>query len=86
MGSQNGMTIQTTEQVNGAVSCSGGAKVEGCIGGIEPHSFLGNLYEAPSFWKETVWMDRVNKVHDIQTRQGFLRKAGNQGRQEDALV
>ena len=42
MGSQNEM-IWTMKPINGAFTCSGGAKVKGGIGGREPQGFLGNL-------------------------------------------
>ena len=73
------------EPIDGAITCSEGAKVKGDIGSKEPHGFLGNLLEVHPIWEETVWMDRVNKVHSIQTRQGFLRKVANQGGQEEDL-
>ena len=47
--------------------------------------FPGNLWEAQPLQKEMVWMDRVNEVHGIQTRLGFLRKAAIQGRLKEAL-
>ena len=68
MGSQNGMTIQTMQQINRVVTCSRGAKVKGGISGREHHGFLGNPQKAPPLWEGTVWMDRVHEVCDIQTR------------------
>ena len=68
MGSKNKMTIQTTDLTEGVTTHSGGAKVMEGIGGIEPHSFSGNLLEAHHLQEETVWMDRVNAVQGIQTR------------------
>ena len=73
------------ELLNRASTHSGVAEVEGGIGSREPHSFQGNLQEAHPLREETVWMDRVNEVHGSHTRQGFLRKAADQGRQEEAL-
>ena len=46
--------------------------------------FLGNHWEAHPLWEETVQIGRVNEVHNIQTRQGFLRRVVDQGRQEEA--
>ena len=66
-GEQNEM-IKTTELNKGATTCSGGAEVEEGIGGREPHSFPGNLWEAHLLQEERVQMDRVNAVHGIQTR------------------
>ena len=71
--------------IEGATTCSGGAKVKGGIGSSEPHGFPGNLWEAHPLREEAVWMDRVNKVHSIQTRQEFLWKLANQVRPEEAL-
>ena len=68
MESQNKMTIQTMDLIDRVTTHSGGAKVEGGIGGREPHSFTGNLQEDHPLQEETVQMDRVNKVHGIQTR------------------
>ena len=68
MGSQNEMMIQTTELIEGAFTCHGGAKVKGGAEIKEPHSFLGNLQDAHPVCEETVQLDRVNEVHDIQTR------------------
>ena len=59
--------------------------VKGGIGSRKPHGFPGNLQEDHPLWEETVQMDRVNKVHGIQPRQGFLGKAANQGGPEEAL-
>ena len=42
-------------------------KVEGDVGGREPQGSLGNLWEAHPPWEERVKIDRVNKVHNIQT-------------------
>ena len=85
MGSQNGMTIQTTDLTKGATTCSGGAEVAEGIGGREPHGFPGNLQEAHYLQEETVWMDRVNAVHGIQTRCGFPGKVANWGGPEEVL-
>ena len=79
------MMIQTMELVNRVTTCSRVAEVEGGIGCKESHSFQGNLQEAHPLWEETIWMDRVTKVHDSQTRWGILREVVNQGRQEEAL-
>ena len=68
MGIQNKMMIQTAEPIDGAFTHSGGAKVEGGIGGRELQGFLGNLQEANPLWEETVQIDRVNKDHSIPTR------------------
>ena len=84
MGSQNEMMIWTAELINGTFTCSGGSKVKWAIGGRELQGFLGNLWEAHPLWKETVWIDRVNEVCNIQTRWGFLRRVADQGRQEKA--
>ena len=68
MGTQNEMTVWTTEPIDGAFTCSGGAKVEGGIGGRGPQGFLVNLQEAHPPWEETVQIDGVNEVCNIQTR------------------
>ena len=68
MGNQTEMMIQTKDLTEGATTCSGGAEVTEGVGGREPHSFPGNLWEAHHLQEETVWMDRVNAVHGIQTR------------------
>ena len=60
-----------------ATTHSGGAEVIEGISGREPQGFPGNLWEAHHLQEETVWMDRVNAVHGIQTRGGFLGKAVN---------
>ena len=79
------MLIQTMELINVVTPHSAGAEVEGGIGSREPYSFLGNLWKAHPLQEETVWMDRVNRVHGIQPRQGFQGKAANQGGLEEAL-
>ena len=52
MGNQNEMMIQTMDLIDRATTHSGRAKVEGGIDGREPHSFLGNLWEAHPLWEE----------------------------------
>ena len=47
--------------------CNVLAKEEGDKGGREPPGFLGTLQEAHPPWEE-VWICRVNKVPNIQTR------------------
>ena len=85
MGSQNEMMIWTTDLIDQVTTHSRGAKVKWGVGGREPHGFPGNLQEAHPIWEETVWMDRVNKAHGIQTRWGFLGKAANWGGPEEVL-
>ena len=85
MGSQNEMMMQTTDLTEGVKTCSRGVEVVEGIGGRESHSFPGNLWEAHHLQEETVWVDRVNTVHDIQTRQGHLGKVANQGGLEEVL-
>ena len=87
MGSLNKTMMQTTDLINGVTPSSEGAMVKGDKDGREPHSFPGNLWEVDTLQEETVQMDRVtvNKAHGIQTRQGFLRKAADQGEPEGAL-
>ena len=53
-------------------------------GGREPQGFLGNLQEAQPLQEETVWVDRANKVYNIQIKQGFLRRVADQGGWEKA--
>ena len=67
MGSQDGMMIWTAEAID-RVTHNRGAKFKGGIFGREPQGFLGNLWEAHPLCEETVWIDRVNEVHNIQTR------------------
>ena len=62
------MMIWTVELINRVSTHSGGSKVEGGIGGREPHGFQGNIQEAHPLWEETVQMDRVNEIHGIQTK------------------
>ena len=62
------MMIQTMDQTKGATTHSGEAEIAEGISGREPHGFLENLWEADHLQEETGWMDRVNVVHDIQTR------------------
>ena len=54
--------------IDGVTTHSGGAKIKGGIGGRQPHSLPGNLWEAHPLQEETVQMDRVNEVHGIHTR------------------
>ena len=68
MGSQNKMTIWTTELIDGAFTCNRGAEVKGGISGREPQGCLGNLWEAHPLQEETVQIHRVNEVCNIQTR------------------
>ena len=77
--------IQTTDLFEGASPHSGGAEVKGGVSGREPHSFPENLWEAHPLQGKTVWVDRVNKVHGIQPRSGFLGKAVIWGGPEEAL-
>ena len=62
------MMIQTPDLTKGPTTHSGGAEITEGVGGREPHSFLRNLQEAHHLQEETVWMDRMNVVHGIQTR------------------
>ena len=62
------MMIQTMDLTKGAATRSREAEVEEGIGGREPQSFPGNLQEVHFLQEETVWMERVNVVHGIQTR------------------
>ena len=82
---KNEMMIQTTDMTKGVTTHSGGTEVIEGIGGRDPQGFPGNLQEAHHHQEETVWMDRVNAVHCIQTRKGFLGKVVNQGRLEEVL-
>ena len=68
MGSQNEMTVQTMDLIDGVTTCRGGVEVKGGIGAREPHGFPGNLWEVHPLWEETAWMDGVNEVHRIQPR------------------
>ena len=68
MGSQNEMTIPAMDLTKGATTNSGGAKAAEGVGGREPHGFPGNLQEAHHLQEEAVQIDRVNAVHNIQTR------------------
>ena len=75
----------TMDLIEGLTPHSEGAEVEGGKDSREPHSFPGNLWEAHPLWEETVWMDRVNEVHGIQTKWGFLRKVANQDKPDEVL-
>ena len=79
------MMIQTTDLTKGATTHNGGAEVAEGLGGREPQSFPGNLWEAHHLHEEAVQMDRVNAVHGIQPSQGFLGKGANQGGLEETL-
>ena len=85
MGNQKGVMIQTMDLTEGVTTHSREAEVMGGVDGREPHSFPGNLQDAPHLQEETVQMDRVNAVHGTQTRQGFPGRATNQGGLEEAL-
>ena len=62
------MMIQTMDLTERAITHSRRAVVVEGVGGREPYSFPGNLWEAHHLLEETVQMDRVNAVQGIQTR------------------
>ena len=71
MVSQNELMMQTMDLIVGATTCRGGAKVNGGVGGREPHDFPGSLWEAHPLQEETVQMEGVNKVPGILPDEGF---------------
>ena len=52
MGSQNEITIQTRDLIDGATTHRGGAKVKGGIGGREPTTSQGTFGKLPLFGRK----------------------------------
>ena len=78
------MMIQTTDLTKGVTTPIRGAEVEEDIGSREPTASQGTFGRLTLF-RRKLWMDRVNTVHGIHTRQGFLGNVANQGGLKEVL-